>query len=491
MAFGSVHFLFLFLPFSLLAWLGCGTRARLPLLVALSLLFSLWGSGWLVLLLVASIALTHGIGLAIAPGRTTAAGATPARRGALLALGIAGNLLPLAYWKYAGFAAQTLSVLGLGGIDAPAARAATQAVLPLGISFSTFKAIGYLVDVFRGTAPAARGPLQLTAYLALFPQLTAGPIGRWTELGPQLGALRRPGATLFAEGAFRFVAGLAKKVLIADVIGAVADDIFRLDPARIGVAGAWVGAVAYALQIYFDFSGYSDMAIGVGRMLGLRFAENFEYPYLARSVREFWRRWHISLSTWFRDYLYVPLGGGRASPPRVAANLLVVFALCGLWHGANWTFVVWGLYHGLFLAAERLGLGAALERAPRAAQHLYALLVVTAGWVLFRAESLEAGLQFLRSMVVPGDDAPLVVLAKYDTPLVKAALACALGGAGPWVRDALARLRLRLAAPPAGGVRPALVAYQTLACAALVALLALAVLRVAAGSSTPFLYARF
>ena len=227
-------------------------------------------------------------------------------------------------------------------------------------------------------------------------------------------------------------------------------------------------------------------------MLGLRFAENFDYPYLSRSIREFWRRWHISLSTWFRDYLYIPLGGSRGSRPRVALNLLVVFALCGLWHGASWTFVAWGLYHGLFLAVERAGLGAALERAPRPAQHLYALLVVTAGWVLFRAESLGAGVEYLRALVVPCDGAPLVDLAKYATLPVAAALVCALVGAGPWVRDAATRLRLRLeAAPAAGGTRALLAAYQGLAGLALVLLFVLSAMRVAAGGSTPFLYARF
>ncbi|HEY5999082.1 MAG TPA: MBOAT family protein [bacterium] len=493
MAFSSVIFLFLFLPATLLAWLVSGARVRLPLLVALSFLFAFWGSGTLLLLLAGSVAFNYGFGLAIAAAGAGAAGAAPTRRAkALLALGIAGNLLLLGYFKYLDFALGAVAAaLRSAGLAAPAIRAAAGAALPLGISFFTFKAVSYLIDVFRGQAAPARNPLHLAAYVSLFPQLTAGPIGRWTDLGPQLASPPRPDAALFSHGAFRFVFGLAKKVLVADTLGVAADEVFGLDPARVGMGGAWLGAVAYTLQIYFDFSGYSDMAIGVGRMLGLRFAENFDLPYRARSVREFWRRWHISLSTWFRDYLYIPLGGGRVAPHRVMLNLLAVFTLCGLWHGASWTFVAWGLYHGLFLAAERTRLGAALERAPRPAQHLYALLVVTVGWVLFRADSLTAGAQLVRAMFVPAPGVPLVALARYDTIIFKAALLAALVGSTPLPGKAVGWLRLRLEAAPAARGGWLLWAYQGGACVTLALLLVLSAMHVASGSSAPFLYAQF
>ena len=239
-------------------------------------------------------------------------------------------------------------------------------LLPIGISFYTFHAISYVVDVYRGHATAQKSPIHAALYMLLFPQLIAGPIIRYREIADQL-ARRVVGLDDFAAGVRRFIVGLGKKVLIANNVATAADGIFALAPAELTPAHAWLGIVCYTLQIYFDFSGYSDMAIGLGRMFGFRFPENFRWPYIADTVQDFWRRWHISLSSWFRDYLYVPLGGNRVSPGRMYGNLVLVFFLCGLWHGASWNFVVWGLYHGSFLVAERLGLGGTRPAAARAA----------------------------------------------------------------------------------------------------------------------------
>jgi alginate O-acetyltransferase complex protein AlgI len=269
--------------------------------------------------------------------------------------------------------------------------------LPIGISFYTFQALSYVVDVYRGDARPQRNPFNLGLYISLFPQLIAGPIVRYRDVDDQLRA-RATTLPLFVSGVRRFALGLGKKVLLANSAAVVADRVFNLPPEHLTTGAAWTGAFAYALQIYFDFSGYSDMAIGLGRMFGFHFLENFNYPYIATSVREFWRRWHLSLSTWFRDYLYVPLGGNRGSPARTAFNLLLVFFLCGLWHGANWTFVVWGLYHGFFLMLERSAWGRWLDARPRPLQAAYTLLAVLIGWVFFRADSLPHALAYLAAM---------------------------------------------------------------------------------------------
>src|SRR6185436_9027443 len=305
------------------------------------------------------------------------------------------NLASLAFFKYAGFLAANLNALlgatGLGAVPVPAV------VLPIGISFFTFHAISYVVDVYRRDAVAQKGPVEAALYLLLFPQLIAGPIIRYRDIAAQLTA-RVVDLDGFATGVRRFVVGLGKKMLIANIVAVPADRLFALPAGELTAAHAWLAASCYTLQIYFDFSGYSDMAIGLAQLFGFRFKENFNYPYVSQSIQEFWRRWHISLSAWFRDYLYVPLGGNRVAPGRVYLNLVTVFFLCGLWHGASWTFVVWGLYHGAFLVLERLGLAAWLGRMPRALRHVYALLVVMVGWVFFRAESLSAAAGLLQAM---------------------------------------------------------------------------------------------
>ena len=302
----------------------------------------------------------------------------------MLAATGAANLLLLGYFKYFDFAAGALNAL-LGHETVPLRNIA----LPLGISFYTFQALSYVIDLYRGEIKVQKNWFLLALYVSFFPQLIAGPIVRYADVEEQL-ARRTETAMKAAVGIKRFLYGLAKKVLLANTFALAADEIFGLAARDASTAVAWAGAVFYALQIYYDFSGYSDMAIGLGRIFGFHFMENFNYPYLAASVQEFWRRWHISLSTWFRSYLYIPLGGNRKGKARTLVNLMIVFLCTGLWHGANWQFVAWGVYYGLFLIAERLWLKPVLEK-HRLAGHIYTLVVVLAAWVIFRAPGRGRG----------------------------------------------------------------------------------------------------
>lgn len=381
MVFTSPSFLFGFLPLILLGYYLAPKITRNFILLAGSLFFYAWGEGVYVLLMVTAIGWNYFVGRWIddTQGR---------RRKLVLAVGVTINLASLLVFKYAGFVDANL---GLGW-------ALTENIhLPLGISFFTFQSLSYLVDVYRRTTPAQGNILNLGLYIALFPQLIAGPIIRYRSIADQL-LQRTHSVPLFASGVERFSYGMAKKLLIANPLGLVADKIFTLDSTYLTPELAWLGVICYALQIYFDFSGYSDMAIGLGRMFGFRFQENFNYPYIATSIRDFWRRWHISLSQWFRDYLYIPLGGSRKGAWRTYFNLILVFLLCGLWHGSSWNFVVWGMLHGCFLVLERLGLGKLLNALPRFVAHAYTLLVVLIAWVFFRVENWQDAWLFLGRM---------------------------------------------------------------------------------------------
>ena len=389
MVFASPLFLFLFLPLVLAAYFVAPRAWRNCVLLAASLFFYAWGEAPYVVLVLASVGFNGWMGVRIA-----AADDLRARR-RWLALAVAGNLGTLAIFKYANFAAANVNaiapVFGVG----PLAWAAIP--LPLGISFFTFHAISYVVDVYKRNADAQRSVPTFALYILLFPQLIAGPIIRWRDIATQL--VERPSRLAdFAYGVRRFVLGLGKKTLIANTLGRTADAIFALPAGDLTAPLAWLGLLCYTLQIYFDFSGYSDMAIGLMRMLGFRILENFNYPYVSRSIREFWRRWHISLSNWFRDYLYVPLGGNRGGRWRAYRNLVIVFLLCGLWHGASWPFVLWGAWHGLFLVAERAGWDRVIARSALLAR-IYALLAVMGGWVLFRCDTLAHALGFYAALL--------------------------------------------------------------------------------------------
>lgn len=312
-----------------------------------------------------------------------------------LKLGITINVGLLISFKYANFITNNLNDI-LASFDFSVVQL-EPIHLPLGISFFTFQAISYIVDVYRKEVTAQNNIYNLALYISLFPQLIAGPIVRYHDVASQI-IDRKHSIDLFASGVQRFIIGLAKKMLIANPLGEVADNVFVLSGNDLTMQLAWIGILSYTLQIYFDFSGYSDMAIGLGRMFGFRFHENFNYPYISTSLREFWKRWHISLSTWFRDYVYIPLGGNRVSTLRVYLNLLIVFLLTGIWHGASWNFVVWGLFHGFFLASEHMGFSNLLNRLWRPIQHLYVVVVIIASWVLFRSETLTQAMDYFNAM---------------------------------------------------------------------------------------------
>ena len=384
MSFGSMTFLFGFLPAVLLCYFLIPARFRTGrnfILLVFSLAFYGWGGVRLLPVLLASCVLNWAAALLVSPGRKH-------RKGIYLAT-LLVNIAMLGYFKYTGFLLGNLNALGLD-VTVPSIA------LPAGISFFTFQAIAYLTDVYRGTVPAERSLGRVTLFMAFFPQLLQGPILRYGDFGPAL-ADRRENSADAAAGAIRFCFGLGKKVLLADVLGQIADGAFAAgDHLTVGLA--WLGAIAYTLQLYFDFSGYTDMAIGLGRVFGFRLPENFNYPYVAKSASEFWRRWHMTLSFWFRDYVYIPLGGNRCTRARQLVNLLAVWMLTGLWHGSAWNFVLWGLYYALLLMGEKFLWGKALEKLPAALRHAYALVLITVGWVLFRSTSLGQVGEMLSAM---------------------------------------------------------------------------------------------
>jgi alginate O-acetyltransferase complex protein AlgI len=389
MVFSSLTFVCLFLPSVLAVYFVAPRSARNLVLVVASAVFYIWGGRIAILLVGASIAVNFAVGRAIAD-------ADQARRQRLIAWSVAGNLLVLIIFKYTSFIIANVNSLldafGNWRLPDPAIP------LPLGISFFTFHIISYLVDVYRGSAQAQRSPAAFALYIINFPQLIAGPIIRYRPIAGQLD--HRPVSFDDVDiGVARFAAGLAKKLLIANPIGAVGDHLFAVAPSDLPIWAVWLAVVCFALQIYFDFSGYSDMAIGMARMFGFRFPENFNYPYSATSIKDFWRRWHMTLSAWFRDYVYVPLGGSRGGTWSTVRNLWIVFLLCGAWHGASWNFIIWGAWHGLFLSIERNELvQRVLSRMPNALRTAYVLLVVLIGWVFFRVTSLDLALDVLARM---------------------------------------------------------------------------------------------
>jgi alginate O-acetyltransferase complex protein AlgI len=470
--FTEPSFLFLFLPVLLALYFALPRRgpARNVLLLAASAVFYAKGAGRFTWLVSALIVFNYAAARLVDRRRNSRDGRW------ILALAVTADLAVLATFKYADFVVQNVNAFRTAG--GGAAFPLPQVLLPIGISFFTFHAISYVVDVYRRDATAQKSPVEAGLYLLLFPQLIAGPIIRYREIAGQL-KTRSIDAPGFAAGVNRFVIGLAKKVLIANIVAVPADAIFGMPTAELTAAHAWLGAMCYTLQIYFDFSGYSDMAIGLGAMFGFEFPENFNYPYIASSVQDFWRRWHMSLSRWFRDYVYVPLGGNRISAGRTYVNLVAVFFLCGLWHGASWTFVAWGLYHGAFLVIERLR-GRSKEPTPGLLAHVYSLLAVTIGWVFFRAETFSQAAGFLRALAgfSPGRPTPFAA-SYYLDPRTMIVIAVGLVGSTP-LPAALTR-RFMATHPGRGMLEPA----------AVVVLLLVSVMFIAASSYNPFIYFRF
>ncbi len=387
MVFSSAVFLFLFLPAVFLLYrLMPGMRSKNLLLLLCSLGFYAFGEPVYVLLLLLSVAINYCGGLLLA----TEKGKARLTVGIVVAL----NLLLLGVFKYTDFLLGTVNRLFSLSIPLPGIA------LPIGISFFTFQGLSYVVDVYRDRSLATRSFLKLALYISFFPQLIAGPIVKYHDVSRQIDQ-RETSLTLTADGVRRFILGLSKKLLISNTVGQMADLVFSASPGQVDIRSAWIGAVCYCLQIYFDFSGYSDMAIGLGRMFGFRFLENFDHPYASSSIREFWRRWHISLSSWFRDYLYIPLGGNRKGRLRTELNKCLVFFCTGLWHGASWNFVLWGLWHGAFLILEDLLPKKANSRPGlpvRFLRRVGTLLIVLLGFVLFRADTLSQAGQIYSQM---------------------------------------------------------------------------------------------
>jgi alginate O-acetyltransferase complex protein AlgI len=390
MLFNSPEFLFAFLPAFLILYFLSPGRLKNAILFLASLLFYFTTSAELTLVLIASVIFNYWAALRIGK-------AAGPRRQFLFALAVGVNLAPLLYYKYARFFLDaTGDALRFIGIEPTLPD--INPILPIGISFFTFQAISYVADIFMRRTKAAGNAIDFGMYHSCFPQLIAGPIVRYEEIEAEVRE-RHHELSDIQNGIVQFCFGLGKKIILADNMGLVANHVFGLPAASLDLPLAWVGIVAYTLQIYFDFSGYSDMAIGLGRVLGFPYPENFNQPYRSLSITEFWRRWHMTLSRWFRDYVYIPLGGNRLTPGRTFFNLVVVFLLCGLWHGAAYTFIVWGLYHGLFLVLERLGATWGPRTLfPASIRWVYTIAVVMVGWVFFRSDTLGHALSFLGSM---------------------------------------------------------------------------------------------
>ena len=392
MLFSSLVFLWFFLPAAVfLYYLAPGRNAKNIVLFAASLIFYGWGGPRYLLLVLLTALLCYAAGLCL-----DAAGERTALKKLLVGVFVLITLGILGYFKYYNFFAATAG--RLAGKELFPLR---DIVLPLGISFYTFQAISYVVDVYRGKSPAQKNLFHMALYLFLFPQILSGPIIKYHQVAGQL-TNRNETISMQFYGIKRFVYGLAKKVLLANTFGQSVDYIMGVPSGQMGTLTAWLAVILYTLQIYYDFSGYSDMAIGLGRIFGFYYEENFNYPYLSSSITEFWRRWHISLSTWFRDYLYIPLGGNRKGLGRTCVNLFIVFLATGLWHGASMTFIIWGIYHGLFILSERLWLKKVLDRNPvKFLNHLYAMVVVVFGWLLFRGPSMTYAIDLAKAMIRP------------------------------------------------------------------------------------------
>ena len=383
MFFSSIEFLYAFLPITLLCYLIAPRKAKNVVLLFFSLIFYWWGEPKYTILMLFTITFCYAAGRLIENKNGTRAGK------ALLSLSVAVPLGLLAVFKYSDFFLGSLN--SLTGADIPLLNLA----LPIGISFYTFQALSYVVDVYRGDTPAKKSWINLATYVVLFPQLIAGPIVRYTTVAEDLSS-RKHSPENVALGIRRFVFGLGKKVLIANLLGSLCT-AYR-ESADPSVLFSWIYAISFSLQIYFDFSAYSDMAIGMGKILGFRFLENFDYPYISKSITEFWRRWHISLGSWFRDYVYIPLGGNRVKPLRQIFNIMVVWCLTGFWHGAGWTFMSWGLYFGVLLIIEKLFLKKYLEKSPKPLQHFYVIFIVIISFVLFNAETFTVAFSDLKIM---------------------------------------------------------------------------------------------
>ena len=474
MVFSSLTFLCIFLPAVFIIYsLVPNLRFRNALLIIASLVFYAYGEPVYVLLMIFSSVLNYICALFVRTGR--------GKNKAVLIIAVVINLAILGVFKYTGFLVGTVNNLFSLSIPVP------EIALPVGISFFTFQALSYVIDVYRGDARVQKNYFSVLLYITFFPQLIAGPIVKYRDIDEQI-MNRSQSIEKIARGLRRFICGLGKKVLIANTMGQTADIIFNSDVSALSLPTAWLGAVAYLFQIYYDFCGYSDMAIGLGLMFGFEFKENFMYPYGAVSIQDFWRRWHISLSTWFKEYLYIPLGGNRKGMARTYLNKMIVFFCTGLWHGASWTFVLWGIYHGLFLLLE--GAVPAIKKLPRVIAHIYTLLVVTVGFVLFRADTIGQGFTVIGKMFAGFNftDSSLSLALTQLTPWFILMLVAAIIGCAP-IRPLADKLRANLygEAELSTGMKVVQITLYALA----FVLLFWCMIRLSATSYNPFIYFRF
>lgn len=469
MVFSSMTFLCVFLPtVFLLYYLLPSLQIKNGLLIIASLLFYAYGEPVYVLLMLVSIVMNYLFGLMLAADRSVKF------KRWTVGISVVANLSLLFVFKYMDMMIETVN--RLTGENIPT----TNLALPIGISFFTFQAMSYVIDVYRGTVRAEKNVFHVMLYISFFPQLIAGPIVKYHDIAEEI-RNRKVDSTRVAEGFRRFIVGLSKKVLISNTMGQTADVLFAVPAGNLNALAAWMGAIAYLFQIYFDFSGYSDMAIGLGHMFGFHFQENFRYPYMSKSIQEFWRRWHISLSTWFKEYLYIPLGGNRKGKLRTSINKVIVFFSTGLWHGASWTFVVWGLWHGLFMLIEEW---IPIKKLPGWLRHIYAMLVVVVGFVMFRAETFAQGIAIIGKMFTGWTfDAPAMqIVIGQLTPLFLVTLLCAVIGSSDiwkrifaWCENRPMRKKI----------------YTTSGFAISILLLLLCMASLAGGTYNPFIYFRF
>ena len=466
MVFSSTIFLCVYLPLVLLGYYICPKKGRNLFLLIVSLVFYAWGEPKYVFLMMFSIVINFVFGLLMDKHRQN-----EKRLKLMLVLSVVIDLGLLSVFKYTDFIITNVNAVFNTGFDL------LNIALPIGISFYTFQAMSYTIDVYRNDVRVQRNLIDFGMYITMFPQLIAGPIVRYSDVQDQL-AERSVTSADFSEGIMRFVVGLGKKVLLANQMGAVWSGIYALG-GDVSALTAWTGAAAYTFQIYFDFSGYSDMAIGLGRMFGFKFPENFRYPYESVSITDFWRRWHITLSTWFKEYLYIPLGGNRRGLARQALNLLIVWTLTGFWHGAGWNFVMWGLYYFLILFIEKLFLLKALDKLPKLLRHVYALLLIVIGWVIFASDDVSVLLPYLGSMFGANGAVGGMDVYTLTTKAVLIVICCIASTQLP--------KKLFLSCTGAMNEKAAFVLKSVLT----LALLALSMVFLIGDSYNPFLYFRF
>lgn len=468
MVFSSLTFICVFLPIVLLLYYAFPSlMIRNTLLIIASLFFYAYGEPVYIVLMLFSIFINYGFGRMLESDRKLV------RRG-IVVIAVIVNLGVLFIFKYADMFLETINRIGNKNFNM------TNLALPVGISFFTFQALSYVIDVYRNEAKAERNIFNVMLYISFFPQLIAGPIVKYHDISEQI-RNRKVDIQEVAEGLRRFIVGLSKKVLVSNTMAVTADTLFSVPLEEINILSAWIAALSYIFQIYFDFSGYSDMAIGLGHMFGFKFLENFNYPYISRSVKEFWRRWHISLSTWFKEYLYIPLGGNRKGKIRTCINKLIVFLATGLWHGANWTFVIWGLWHGAFMLLEEV---INIKRFPKALKHIYTMLVVCIGFVMFRADTFLQGSTIIRKMFMGWEFTreQMSVWVSAMTPIFLITGVIAIIGSTPVVKT----IKQACIAKKNGGNITEIFSYVIS-----IFLLAMCILSLSSGTYNPFIYFRF